>query len=90
MMQSGLPFLISPAEALSGDFQEISLVSRSKITTFLLSVALRAPGGLDASTDAACRHNCWRNLSGISIAGIHERYAGNGHRGSHQLGKTPI
>jgi hypothetical protein len=29
-------------------------------------------GGLDASTEAACRDDCRRNYSGLGIAVIHE------------------
>src|SRR6266700_4916887 len=47
-------------------------------------------GGLDASTGSTCRDDCWRKRSGTSIAGSYGRRAGGGHRGSHQLGKTPI
>ena len=45
---------------------------------------------LYGTTGSVCRDDCCRKRSGASIAGIHERHAGSGSRGSHQLGKTPI
>ena len=45
---------------------------------------------LYASTGSEGRDDCWRKRSGAGIAGIHERHAGSGSRGSHQSGKTPI
>jgi hypothetical protein len=45
---------------------------------------------LHDTTGSRSRENCWRKRSGASIAAIHERQAGSGPRGSHQLGKTPI
>jgi hypothetical protein len=44
---------------------------------------------LNDTTGSRSRENCWRKRSGANIAVNHERHAGSGPRGLHQLGKTP-